>query len=763
MRVCHGGRQINRRNRRHTLNGWLRRSAPSSPARTAFNTESDPDGSVIATESTRLDCVVTPPAYCVGKQHDRTEREMSAKTSTTGWFLPDQAIAAASDDTLNHEAYSNVLISAIRSASPPATIGLLGGFGVGKSSIANLVKAELLSDPKFDVIRVSADKHSGVERSRNLVHSVAGELASIDRCSEIRIKNMLAPLRHTTQRSALDPTDTAAVRLVSGEYKIRDLVLSAGLYFAASVVLVLLAIVVSGRWGLSLLSLGLIIGIAGLGRLFTSDSSPLRAMFTPGTRSTTQPRAEAADDIEIVFAGLVEHHHHKTKRQLVVVVDDIDRLANEDLLDALRSIKSLQSVPRTMEPIFVLACSEEILINAIGHSGGVASDGRPPADRESSRDDAAHSFLDKLLTVRIPIPPVIAANMREFAVTVLPSDHPIHNTDLDVERVTRALIHDRVNDPRSVIRLWNRFFSAYLLGAEREKSKWLFPGDVTNHTVMLARLSVLFDEFGDFYTAVADNQNLLQAADRMALGHTNFTDAERAALNESKLLAPTTESDGDEGDGTPPQGPNWATFKNGEALRRYLMSTARNITYPDDLLPLIRFEQAGEERVLGSSQHRQVVAALKAGDAEALTSLVHDQGAVLRTASANAITTKLRTASPYDAPNYIAAATGALSSFDQPTAASVADETSDLLRNAGHHELDGAIITTLLDHSSAGHRPSLCGELLNVDDLEDDQANNRMANSLVYMIDHPETSEHLEHGIPVMVGRPRRQGRLGAR
>ncbi len=39
------------------------------------------------------------------------------------------------------------------------------------------------------------------------------------------------------------------------------------------------------------------------------------------------------------------------------------------MLDALRVIKSLQAVPRGSEPIFVLACDEDIVLAAIESAG----------------------------------------------------------------------------------------------------------------------------------------------------------------------------------------------------------------------------------------------------------------------------------------------------------------------------------------------------------------------------------------------------------
>ena len=92
------------------------------------------------------------------------------------------------------------------------------------------------------------------------------------------------------------------------------------------------------------------------------------AMLKPATLTDLKPRAEAADEIEEVFGQLVDHHYNRRDKRLVVFIDDIDRLNEDDLLDALRALRSLQSVPRGREPIFVISCNEKIVQRAVGDS-----------------------------------------------------------------------------------------------------------------------------------------------------------------------------------------------------------------------------------------------------------------------------------------------------------------------------------------------------------------------------------------------------------
>lgn len=655
-----------------------------------------------------------------------------------GWFIPDEAITEPRQDKLGYQAFASVLIDAIRSVHAPATIGLLGGFGVGKSSIGNLVKSELSTDKRFDVIRVSADKHVAEARARNLVHSVAGEIEQLLGKGDHEIKRILMPLRHSTERTAADPTDTPAARIVSGDYSPKAVLKSSGLWLLAALVPLVAGIVIGGRWGLGLIGAFVLGALAAVKSLVLDNGSPfsLKVLFEPGTHSISLPRAEAADDVEIVFSKLIEYHHKKRERQLVIFVDDVDRLASEDLLDALRSIKSLQAVPRGLEPIFVLACSEEILLSAIGRIVGEDAGGEDQAAAvvppfQGTRDDAAHAFLDKLLTVRIPLPHAMPANMRQLARELIPSAHPIHAQQIDLERVSRTLIHVDVNDPRSVIRLWNRFFAAYRTGMERESTGHVHLGDVTGFPVALAKLCVLYDEFPNFYRQVLRNPNLLAAADGLALHRTDGTPADTDALKNSNLSEAVT---------------SWEPY-GGERLRTYLTATARTATYPADLIPLLMFAQAPEQSKLGGERYRALERALLTGDAQGLETQLADIDTALHQAVADVLIRLIAETDEYDVDNVVPAAAGGLHALATSEQQRVADALADLL-NQHDAVPDTEAISQILDHSSSASHESLCRRLAHLDPAaENDVQNQRMINCFHYYDNHPATAKFLERPV----------------
>lgn len=257
-------------------------------------------------------------------------KRAAAAARSAAWFIPDRAISQVGDDHLDHASVADILVEAIRGATAPATIGLLGGFGKGKSSTGNLVIAKFDNDQGFDVVRVSADKHSGEARARNLVHSVAGEVVGrgVDSGD---VEELARQLRESTARAALDPTDTPLNRLIEGKYDWRDLLPTTIAWVAAALLALVFfvgAIVIQGGLGYALAALT---SVPLLVIVFVAASKgtmrQIGLLLTPGLRTDSVPRAEAADDVELVFAALVDLHRTQRKRQLVVIVNDVDRLA----------------------------------------------------------------------------------------------------------------------------------------------------------------------------------------------------------------------------------------------------------------------------------------------------------------------------------------------------------------------------------------------------------------------------------------------------
>ena len=66
-------------------------------------------------------------------------------------YIPDKEINLDKNDLLGAKPYAETLSEIISNSKTPFTIGLFGGWGVGKSSIIKTIKDKFNNDIKSDV------------------------------------------------------------------------------------------------------------------------------------------------------------------------------------------------------------------------------------------------------------------------------------------------------------------------------------------------------------------------------------------------------------------------------------------------------------------------------------------------------------------------------------------------------------------------------------------------------------------------------------
>ena len=442
-------------------------------------------------------------------------------TTTDGkrWFVTDRAIDDPGQDAFSHDDVAGQLAVIVSNITPPATVGLLGGFGTGKSSIGNLLAKRLTGHATLQVVTLSAEKHSDTARQRAIVYSLAEALRDDAGVDDKKIQRVLGRIE---QSEDVEGPELDAVPPLLGFLNAnrRALLRAAVVGLAAAAALWLLGVLVSillrvtdtidenpltfpitSGYQVVPLAVGLFGILSALG------ASWGRAALTPRSITRSRPRAEAADELERVFADLVL----LVKKRLVIVVDDIDRLAPNQVLQALATIKTLQAVPRSHPPVFIVSCDDKIVRKAI-------QDAYPGISRvDGSERVAAEEYLNKLFVVRQSLPPHLKEDMRKYAMAVLTSDTTNHagpeHLGTSLRGVLEILIHDGVNDPRHVIRLLNAYFTDYRLARVREgPGGRLGAGEVTGNPLMLARLTVLRADFTDYYEMIREEFELLRRA-----------------------------------------------------------------------------------------------------------------------------------------------------------------------------------------------------------------------------------------------------------
>lgn len=159
---------------------------------------------------------------------------------------------------------------------------------------------------------------------------------------------------------------------------------------------------------------------------------------------------EALDDTEKLLPTLdlakkkaeVVEALHELDRPIVVIVDDLDRLPADEIRLIVQMIKAVADFPGTT---YLLAYDREIVANALGNG-----------DRA-----AGLSYLEKIVQLAYPIPPLFQHQLRNFVDSKLKEvlemldlnlrDYEFANYGKAVELVTRL-----ARQPRDIVRLMNR-------------------------------------------------------------------------------------------------------------------------------------------------------------------------------------------------------------------------------------------------------------------------------------------------------------------
>lgn len=460
---------------------------------------------------------------------------MSAKVRPNGnWFVVDAPVGEVARDAFGHDDIADNLHRMVTEpTSHRRMIGLLGQFGVGKSTIIELLRAKLVGDKDLGLIRMSAERHEPVGFHRAAVYAFAEALVTSKQVSMKDADEILEPLRSaqstTISDFALSPLGRIATQL---QDKLR---LSRGKFLGslalavvgAAVLVGLMSFLVPAEVWKSISSFVIPFVTTGaffvpfiwLGSSLDIGSVNLGGLLASGARVTQRAKVEAADEQEQAFAALVE----KAKTRLVVAVDDIDRLSKDQILAALNAIRSFQLTCRKdRQPIFIVSIDEDIIRSAIEDGAGTST-------------PDAHEFLNRLFTLRQEVPVHETFDLRDFARSLLTEQASTlaERIGPELDDVIMMLIHDDVRDPRHVVRLLNAFSSDYRLAHARELrtgARSLRDGLVTKNLDILARVVVLKTDYPDFFRAALDDVDLIELASRAS--SVDASDGDISALSE---------------------------------------------------------------------------------------------------------------------------------------------------------------------------------------------------------------------------------------
>lgn len=542
----------------------------------------------------------------------------------------DREIRSEEFDAFGHKHFAEALGSMIEAPAfqPPYSIGLLGRWGTGKSSVKSLYQASVSGDrqkkngrtrvERFRLIGFNAWRYGGEDIRRALLRHVFLELGG----EEERWKDVIT---RTIQNDRLEPKpwrDTLREGLDKTVFLAPQFVLfamlAAFLYWFIPT-----RIPVLEDWprvGLAAIPAALLVFLG------QQASGNLSSWFVSRYRRVLmieEPQTSAEEYEGLLVKQLAKFKQDNKKcERIVVFVDDLDRLSAEEMVTGLDAIRTFMELPANklqgIGIVFVISCDEEKVASALSDRQRQKENPEAPGALFTISD--ARKFLDRIFQFRLEIPPFPPQDLRYYAKKRLAEDmhdvaDDLQRRDVSLDDVIDRLIPPDVQDPRTAVQSLNTFAQSWWVASQREFAGagsnlpgGLQEGAVTNHPIALAALCALKISFPDFYASLLVEPRLIQYFTSVFLhgASDEIPDSARLLLQRHGKIDVS-----DSGRLTSP-----GVYEPFRPLRQYIASV-QSLHWPASLQPLLLLSQDPVTRKHGD---RAPVAfnALASGDAQAV-------------------------------------------------------------------------------------------------------------------------------------------------
>lgn len=541
----------------------------------------------------------------------------------------DKEIKSADQDKFGHKDLAEALKYLVEDEKhvPPYSIGLLGEWGTGKSSIKEIYLKNLENDAKKDqngntrkdlvkAISFNAWRYGGENMRRSLLREAFIALGG-------RPEQLWDHFFKSVSRTDNEYKDLKQFCLDFG-LNTGAMLAQIGLMLLVAYSLLYLFFSLTGitnemfKTGImAILTLCLFPAI----KYIFDPNRYVISIFNEATKKE-MPVSTAMEYENIFISQLIKYKSKNSRlRRLVIFVDDLDRLSAREMVEGLDAVRSFMEMPGILSEIgivFVISCDESRVAKALEARKNRSGKNGLPAAVLNIKD--ARRFLDRLFQFRLEIPSPPDADMRSYAQKLIETEYVQISEDmkkhnLQLTTLVHHLIPNSVKSPRNAIQLINAFAQIWWLAKEREHTGagssqvgGLRMGSVTNHPRAVAALSVLKVCYPDFYADLQKYPDMLGYF--RAILFENKQLEEIPAVIKLELERYIDMVDGDD--------ISIEIKRECDGLKSYL-SSIKSLQLPDDMAPLVHLSEDPLSRNLPGGTNR-AYKALLANDQNAFLS-----------------------------------------------------------------------------------------------------------------------------------------------
>ena len=432
---------------------------------------------------------------------------MDKKKKEKKYFLKDSELISIDDDRFNQKDVVDNLRLIIENTNPPYNIALIGKWGIGKSSIVNLLLDKYRKDSdNYIVQEINAWKYEKESLKnvflKQLWQGISGE--------KVKTFETIKKIYRDIINQDETEDDSRFKNMMKTFCKI-----SFGISLVSIVAFIIYKAVQLNGFGDGFWREWFLGYCKNIGKVLIF---PLILSFVTVTLSEFIKRydkkievkipIETTDDYETFLEDTINKKIvQNKKKKIVTVIDDLDRLSIDKIVEALDAIKAFVGFENC---IFIVPFDDSILKKALDQNRTIKLDG-------NHQMVESELILDKLFQYKIYIPPLLDFDIKEYAVNLVQENIPDfieeYCTMNRLESVIRkVLIHKNVTTPRQVKKLINTFVNNKILMTNRSKNGKIEKNllDSEESDLQLAKISVLQADFNDFYDVLFRNFNYIK-------------------------------------------------------------------------------------------------------------------------------------------------------------------------------------------------------------------------------------------------------------
>ncbi len=443
------------------------------------------------------------------------------------YFIKDEALKTSDDDYFGHTDIAENIRKMIDNTDAPFNIAIIGKWGMGKSSLINIVMKQLRDNSdKYLVQEINAWKYQKEDFGRAFLKQLLQLVSGEEITTQQQFDKILR--KYIKESETISKENNKKIKIKFNEviHNMVKFLCKKKKYIIGGIIFLLISFFVVFLYkmvALQTIPLGgkffmllresficycknvVVVLVVPLiiwyGKLYMDQIVARRTLHM----NIDMP-LETRDDYEIYLRAALKENQDKT---IITIIDDLDRLDMSKIVDALDALKVFMSLNNC---IFIVPFDDAILKKALDEKR---------VEKLSSTESEIDSglVLDKLFQYKIYIPELVKINIKEYAVQLFQNnctdfvrEYMNDNMDVASRIVSNIIIHRNVVTPRQVKKLLNTFISNVMVAYNREKRGYIQNNFVTElkGAQFVAKISVLQADFNEFYDLLFVDMNAME-------------------------------------------------------------------------------------------------------------------------------------------------------------------------------------------------------------------------------------------------------------